>query len=508
MSLSLSKKGMQKEDSMKILLVYPKYPDTFWSLKYALRFISKKASHPPLGLLTVAAMLPKEWEKKLVDMNVSALRDKEIEWADLVFISGMSIQKASAQEVITRCNNMGTKIVAGGPLFTTAYEEFEDVDYLVLNDAEITLPAFLEDLKNGCARHIYTSSEFPPIEKTPVPLWELINMKAYATMSMQYSRGCPFNCEFCNIPVLYGRKVRTKSKAQIVAELENLHARGWRGDVFLVDDNFIGNKKKLKEEILPAMIEWMERKGHPFSFNTEASIDLSDDEELMELMVKAGFASVFVGIETPNEESLTECNKVQNRNRDLVACVKKIQGSSLYVTGGFIVGFDNDPPSIFERLSTFVQESGIVAAMVGLLNAPRGTNLYQRLVTEGRLLQDVSGDNTDFSINFIPKMDYGTLMRGYERILKSIYSPEPYYRRVREFLRDFRPLQKRAFHFQFSHLRAFFKSILFLGIIERERVYYWKLFFWSLFRRPQLFSLALTFSIYGFHFRKIFQQYL
>jgi radical SAM superfamily enzyme YgiQ (UPF0313 family) len=493
---------------MRILLIYPEYPDTFWSLKHALRFISKKASHPPLGLLTVAAMLPKEWEKKLVDMNITTLRDKELEWADLVFISGMSIQRASAKEVITRCNSMDTKIVAGGPLFTAAYEEFEDVDHLVLNDAEITLPPFLEDLKNGCAGHIYTSDEFPSIEKTPVPLWELINMKAYATMSMQYSRGCPFNCEFCNIPVLYGRKVRTKSKAQIVAELDCLHFQGWRGDVFLVDDNFIGNKGKLKTEILPAMIEWMDRNKHPFAFNTEASINLSDDEELMQLMVKAGFASVFVGIETPNEESLAECNKVQNKNRDLVACVRKIQSSALYVTGGFIVGFDNDPPSIFEKLSAFIQESGIVAAMVGLLNAPRGTKLYQRLANEGRLLQDVSGDNTDFSINFIPKMDYGTLMRGYERILKSIYSPEPYYKRVREFLREYNPLQKKAFHFHFSHLRAFFKSMLFLGIIERERTHYWKLFFWSLFRRPHLFYLAHTFAIYGFHFRKTFQEYL
>jgi radical SAM superfamily enzyme YgiQ (UPF0313 family) len=493
---------------MRTLLIYPEYPDTFWGLKHALRFISKKATHPPLGLLTVAAMLPKEWEKKLVDMNIESLRDKELEWADLVFVSGISIQKASVKEIISRCKKLGTKIVAGGPLFTTAYEEFEDVDHLVLNEAEITLPAFLEDLKSGCAGHIYTSDEFPSIEKTPVPLWELINMKAYATMSMQYSRGCPFNCEFCNIAVLYGRKVRTKSKAQIVAELDCLHSQGWRGDVFLVDDNFIGNKGKLKREILPAMIEWMEQRKHPFAFNTEASINLSDDEELMQLMVKAGFASVFVGIETTNEESLAECNKVQNKNRDLVACVKKIQGSALYVTGGFIVGFDNDPPSIFERLSAFIQESGIVAAMVGLLNAPRGTNLYQRLANEGRLLQDVSGDNTDFSINFIPKMDYGTLMRGYGRILKSIYSPEPYYKRVREFLREYNPLQKKAFHFQFSHLRAFFKSMLFLGIIERERVYYWKLFFWSLFRRPHLFYLAHTFAIYGFHFRKTFQEYL
>jgi radical SAM superfamily enzyme YgiQ (UPF0313 family) len=499
---------MNKENSMRILLVHPKYLDTFWSFKDALRFISKKATHPPLGLLTVAAMLPKEWEKKLVDMNVTTLRERDLEWADYVFISAMSIQEASVKEVITRCKKMGIRIVAGGPLFTTGYEEFEDVDYLVLNEAEITLPAFLEDLKNGCAKHIYSSKELPDIGKTPIPVWELINMKKYACMSIQYSRGCPFNCEFCNIAALYGHKVRTKSKAQIVAELENLHSQGWRGDVFFVDDNFIGTKRRLKKEILPAIIEWMERKRHPFPFNTEASIDLSDDEELMRLMVKAGFTSVFVGIETTNEESLAECNKVPNKNRDLVACVKKIQKFGLQVQGGFIVGFDNDPPSIFERLSAFIQESGIVTAMVGLLNAPRSTKLYQRLVKEGRLLKDVSGDNTDLSINFIPKMDYEKLIKGYKKILSRIYSPEPYYKRVREFLREYEPLQKKAFSFHFTYLGALLKSILFIGIIEKERVYYWKLFFWSLFRRPQVFHLAITFAIYGFHFRKIFQNCL
>jgi radical SAM superfamily enzyme YgiQ (UPF0313 family) len=499
---------MSEEDRMKILLVYPKYLDTFWSFKGVLKFISKKATHPPLGLLTVAAMLPKDWEKKLIDMNVTALRDKDLEWADFVFVSAMSIQKASVKEVITRCKKMDIKIVAGGPLFTLEYEEFEDVDHFVLNEAEITLQPFLEDLKNGCAQHIYTSQELPDIQMTPLPLWDLINMKKYAVMSIQYSRGCPYNCEFCNISALYGRKVRTKSKTQIINELEDLYSQGWRGDLFFVDDNFVGRKRKLKEEILPAIIEWMERKKHPFSFNTEASIDLSDDDKLMQYMVKAGFTSVFVGIETPNEESLAECNKVQNKNRDLVACVKKIQKFGLQVVGGFIVGFDSDPPSIFERLSVFVQESGIVTAMVGLLNAPRRTSLYRRLVKEGRLLKDVSGDNTDFSINFIPKMDYEILIKGYKKIISRIYSPEPYYRRVREFLREYEPSQEKAFRFHFSYLGAFFKSIFFLGIIERERAYYWKLFLWSLFRRPQLFHLALTFAIYGFHFRKIFGNYL
>ena len=337
-------------------------------------------------------------------------------------------------------------------------------------------------------------------------------MKKYVSMNLQYSRGCPFNCEFCDIITLFGHKVRTKSKDQILAELESLYSRGWRGGVFFVDDNFIGNKRKIKMEILPAVIEWMERKRYPFSFDTQASIDLSDDEELMQLMFKAGFDSVFVGIETPNEESLAECNKIQNKNRDLVSCVKKIRKFGLEVKGGFIIGFDNDSPSTLERLTTFIQESGIITAMVGLLNAPSGTRLFHRLTKEGRLLKSMSGDNTGFSINFIPKMDYETLINGYKRIISGIYSPKPYYERVTKFLKEYQP---RVSHFHFGYIRfhfgypgAFFKSLWFLGIKDKARVYYWKLFFWSLFRHPQLFPSAITFSIYGFHFRKTFEKYL
>jgi radical SAM superfamily enzyme YgiQ (UPF0313 family) len=498
---------------MKVVLVYPRYPDTFWSFKYALKFISKKATHPPLGLLTVAAMLPKDWKKKLVDMNVTILKDKDLKDADFVFISAMSIQKTSVKEVISKCKKMGIKIVAGGPLFTTGYEEFNSVDYFVLNEAEITLPLFLEDLKNGYPKYIYTSKELPDIEKTPIPLWELVNMKKYVSMNIQYSRGCPFNCEFCDITNLFGRRVRTKSRDQILAELESLYSQGWRGGVFFVDDNFIGNRRKLKKEILPAIIEWMKTKRHPFSFGTEASINLSDDEQLMDLMVKAGFNMVFVGIETPNEESLAECNKFQNKNRDLIACVKKIQKSGLQVHGGFIVGFDNDPPSIFERQIEFVQKSGIITAMVGLLNAPRGTRLYQNLVKENRLLNNISGDNTDFSINFIPKMGYEILISGYKRIISGIYSPKPYYERVKRFLREYKSSQKSHFHFgyirfHFGYSWAFFKSIWFLGIKDKARIYYWKFLFWSLFRRPRLFPLAITYAIYGFHFRNVFKDYL
>ncbi|MBI1987343.1 MAG: DUF4070 domain-containing protein [Nitrospinae bacterium] len=493
---------------MKILFVYPKYPDTFWSFKYALKFVSKKASYLPLGLLTVAAMLPEEWEKRLVDMNVETLKDKDIEWSDYVFISAMSIQKESVKKVIDKCNKLGVKIVAGGPLFTTGYEYFENVDHLVLNEAEITLPLFLEDLRNGQPKHIYTSPQWADIKKTPIPLWDLVNIKKYASMSIQYSRGCPFDCEFCNITVLYGRKPRTKNKEQVLAELDSLYARGWRDNVFFVDDNFIGHKRKLKKEILPAIIEWMEERKHPFALSTEASVDLSDDEELMRLMAKAGFDAVFVGIETTNEESLIECSKFHNKNRDLISCVKKIQKFGLQVQGGFIVGFDNDPNSIFERLIEFIQESGIVSAMVGLLNAPCGTKLYQRLAKEGRLLNNMSGDNTDLSMNFVPKMDYDALIKGYRKIISTIYSPAHYYERVTQFLEEYNPLQKRLFRFHFNHLGALFKSMWFLGILGKERIHYWKLFCWSLFKRPRLFPLAITFSIYGFHFRKVFENYL
>jgi len=291
---------------LKILLVYPQHPDTFWSFKHALKLASIKAGSPPLGLLTIAAMLPGEWQKKLVDMNVTRLTDGDINWADYLFISAMVVQQNSVKEVITRCKKLNTKIVAGGPLFTTGYEEFDEVDHLVLKEAEITLPPFLEDLEEGCARHIYTSSKRPDISKTPIPLWSLINMKNYSKMNIQYSRGCPFNCEFCDIIILNGNKPRTKDKDQLLAELDALYQQGWRGGVFIVDDNFIGNKRKLKSEILPALIEWMKRRKYPFTLSTEASINLADDEELMKLMVDAGFRGVFIGIETPNEESLVE----------------------------------------------------------------------------------------------------------------------------------------------------------------------------------------------------------
>jgi len=484
-------------------MVYPMYPDTFWSFKHALKFVSKKASFPPLGLLTVASMLPKEWNKKLVDLNVNELTDKDILWADYVVISAMSIQSESANQVIEQCKKLKTAIIAGGPLFTSSPEYYQHIDHLVLNEAEITLPQFLHDLSEGKAKHLYTTDDWANITTTPLPLWDIVSMNDYSSMNVQYSRGCPFDCDFCDITVLYGRIPRTKTKQQVIAELDALYFRGWRGPVFIVDDNFIGNKGKLKKDILPAILEWNEKRNAPFYFSTEVSINLADDDALMQLMVKAGFEAVFIGIESPNEESLAECNKIQNRNRDLIASVKKIQRAGLEVQGGFIVGFDNDPPAIFDRLTDFIQESGIVTAMVGLLNAPRGTKLHKRLLDEGRLLSDFTGNNTDFSMNFIPQMNSKQLLDGYKAILNTIYSPKYYYERVMRFMKDFEPNKKKVFHLNPNYIPALFKSIFKLGVIGEERMYYWKLFLWSLFRRPQLFSLAILFTIYGFHFRKV-----
>ncbi len=477
-------------------------------------------------------MLPGEWEKKLVDMNTITLTDKDLKWADYVFIGAMVVQQKSATEVINRCNKLNTKIVAGGPLFTIAYKDFKSynedhlvrdeaettlhpflkfgfdkVDHLVLDEAETTLAPFLEDLETGCAKHVYTSRERPDITKTPVPLWSLINRKKYSSMNIQYSRGCPFDCEFCDIIVLNGNKPRTKSKEQMLAELEAVYEQGWRDGLFIVDDNFIGNKRKLKAEILPAIIQWMKEKKHPFSFTTEASLNLADDEELMQLMVEAGFDSVFIGIESPNEESLVECNKFPNRNRDLVASVKKIQNRGFQVMGGFIVGFDSDPLSIFKSQINFIQKSGIVTAMVGLLIAPPETRLYKRLKKENRLLPGGSGDNTDFSTNFIPKMNYEVLVNGYKHILDTIYSPKHYCERIKIFLKEYKPRRKRRGKLQFCYVRALFRSMWILGIKEKGRRYYWKLLASTLLRHPQSFALTVSFAIQAFHFRKVFEKF-
>lgn len=492
---------------MKILMIYPKYPDTFWSFKHALKFIFKKAAFPPLGLLTVAPMLPAEWKKKLIDLNVSKLNDRDLAWADYVFLSAMAVQRESTKEVIARCKGTGVKIVAGGPLFTAEHETFTEIDHFVLNEAEVTLPRFLADLEKGCPQRIYTSDQWPDLSLTPLPQWNLIKPNLYNSMAIQYSRGCPFDCEFCDIVVLNGRHPRTKSKEQMISELDSLKHSHRKGSIFIVDDNFIGNKNKLKNEILPAIAEWMRQNKYPFSLFTEASINLADDDELINLMVKANFKVVFIGIETPNAESLTECGKYQNKNRDLVASVQKLQKAGLQIQGGFIVGFDNDPLSIFENQIKFIQNSGIVTAMVGLLHAPPGTRLYKRLKKEDRIKHEFSGNNTDFAINFVPKMQMQNLLEGYNNIISTIYAPRQYCERVITFLKNYHPVNFSGFRLQFAELCAFIKSIFLIGLRDAGKRYYWKLMLWTLFKKPRLFHMSVTLAIYGYHFRKIVEHY-
>lgn len=321
-------------------------------------------------------------------------------------------------------------------------------------------------------------------------------------MSLQYSRGCPFDCDFCNIAVLNGRNVRTKSRDQIMAELDALYNRGWRSDVFIVDDNFIGKKRKLKEEILPAMVDWQQSRKYPFSLSTQVSINLADDEELVRLLGTAGFNRVFVGIESSNEESLVECNKRQNEHRDIVASVKKLHNNGLQVQAGFILGFDSDPVSVFKSQIKLVQQSGIVMAMVGLLNAPRGTRLYQRMADEKRLTEEkATGDNTDCSMNFIPKMDRSTLVSGYKEVLTTLYSPKQYYYRIKMFLKEYRPQRRKAIsQLKWWHVWAWIRSMWFLGITDPGRIYYWRFVLYTLMRRPRSFLLSMTLAVYGFHF--------
>jgi radical SAM superfamily enzyme YgiQ (UPF0313 family) len=486
---------------MNVLLIYPEFPNTFWSFKHALEFIRKQAAFPPLGLLTIAAMLPREWHLRLVDLNTAPLTESHLSWADCAFISGMVVQKKSAHNVISRCNAAGINIVAGGPLFTNEWRSFPEVDHFVLNEAEITLPSFLADLAQGRPERIYRTGAFANVHRTPVPRWDLIDMRRYASMSIQYSRGCPYQCEFCNVTALFGHRHRSKKPTQVINELNVLYDLGWRGNIFFVDDNFIGSLNRLKKELLPALIDWRQtRKG--ITFATEVSINLADDEQLMQMLAAAGFTTVFIGIETPDDLSLKECSKKQNRNRNLVSDIRRLQRAGLQVQGGFIVGFDSDTPFTFQRQIDFIQKSGIVMAMVGLLQAPPGTRLHERLKREGRLSGEISGDNVDGTTNIIPVMGLENLREGYKAVLQHIYSPEKYYQRVRTFLREYRPpgIYTRL---DFQHKLAFFRSVYRLGILGEERGHFWGLLLWTGLHRPRLFPLAVTLAIYGHHFRKV-----
>ncbi|MEK7724912.1 MAG: B12-binding domain-containing radical SAM protein [Acidobacteriota bacterium] len=462
---------------MKILLVYPVFPETYWSFRHALSFVGKKAAFPPLGLLTVSAMLPENWERRLVDMNVESLTKSDIEWADMVFLSAMIVQQESLDEVVKLCKELGKPVAVGGPYVSTSADLVPEADFIFIGEAETTLPEFIADLSVGSPKRIYQATERPSILLTPLPDFHLIDLNRYTSMNVQFSRGCPFSCEFCDIIEIYGRVPRTKTNEQMLAEMEALRMAGWRGTVFIVDDNFIGNKREVRK-FLPELIKWSERHNFPFSFLTEASVNLAEDNALLELMQYAHFHRVFLGIETPIAESLKEANKSQNTKRDLLESVKKIQSYGIEVMAGFIIGFDNDPEDIFERQINFIRESAIPLAMVGLLTALPDTQLWKRLEREGRLVHESSGNNTDCSLNFVPKMDRERLVEGYKAVLRNIYSPQEFYQRALDCLSRVRNNAVELQRVNFIRVtKSFFKIILRLGVRDRDRFRFWKYLF-------------------------------
>jgi radical SAM superfamily enzyme YgiQ (UPF0313 family) len=490
---------------MNALLVYPEWPDTYWSFKHALPFEGKRSAYPPLGLLTMSSLLPGHWKKRLIDTNVKRLTDSDLGWADVVMLSGMLVHRREILDVLARCRARGLRTVVGGPITSSVEELPLAADHIVVGEAEDLVPALASDLESGSAKPLYQAHALPDLGKTPLPDLDLVNLKRYSAMGIQFSRGCPFNCEFCDIIEIYGRKPRTKSPDQIVAELEQLHDRRWRGSVFLVDDNFIGNKKKVKE-LLPVLADWNSRHGRPFAFFTEASLNLADDAELLEMMKAAGFIRVFLGIETPVEASLKEAQKLQNTRRSLLESVKNIQSYGIEVMAGFIVGFDNDPEDVFDRQVEFIDESAIPMAMVGLLQALPGTQLYRRLVKEGRLVADGSGDNMETRLNFVPKMDPQLLIDGYRSILKRIYERDAYYDRVRRFLNQYHPanhVRRRV-----SDYLAFARSIIKQGMLEERRRSYWKFIYDAATHYRHAFGTAITLAIMGYHFEKITEKVL
>jgi radical SAM superfamily enzyme YgiQ (UPF0313 family) len=490
---------------MNILLVYPELPDTFFGCWSILKFIGKKSISPPLGLLTVAALLPEEWPKRLVDENVSRLTDEDLNWADMAFIGGMVVQRHSARNVINRCNAAGVPVTGGGPLFTTEHAHYETVDHFVLNEAEVTLPLFLDDLNAGRPQPLYCSDIFADMHTSPVPLWELADLDAYALMDIQCSRGCPHNCEFCYATAFLGRQHRCKKAGQIIAELDTLRSLGWHGEVFIVDDNFIASPAYLTQHLLPAIIDWQNTHG-PMPFHIQACITLADDDTLLHLLAAAGVIQVFIGIETLDENTLIQSGKLQNRNRNALVDIAKIQRTGMVVMGGFVVGFDTDTPETFQKIIDCIEAGRIVLVTISILIAPPNTRLYERLDRENRLTDTSLCNGADGSTNIIPLMDPAALRNGYRYILETVYAPCNYYRRIADYMREYPPPECNA-PVSFRALLGLFPIILYLGILDRECLYFWKLLFNLLLVRPSRLPQAVMFAVCGYHYRKRSQTY-
>jgi radical SAM superfamily enzyme YgiQ (UPF0313 family) len=436
-----------------------------------------------------------------VDLNVDPLKDADIAWADYVLLSAMLVHDASAREVAGRCRRLRRPVIAGGPLFTTKPECIPEIEHVVMGEAEEIMPQLVEDMAAGQVRPRYESNRRPDVAHTPIPRWDLVDMRHYATMPVQFSRGCPFDCEFCDIVVMNGRIPRSKTPARMIEELEALAAAGWDGPIFVVDDNFIGNRARVKA-LLRELIAWRRRRSFRTTFTTEASLNVVDDPELLSLMVQAGFKRLFVGIESPDDESLAECAKVQNHGRDMVSAVRTIQNAGMEVMGGFIVGFDSDTPSIFERQKRFIQEAGVVTAMVGLLTALPGTRLFKRLMQEGRIVQHSTGNNVDAVLNFVPRLERRSLIEGYRSLVKHLYMPSLYYSRILTFLRAYRPSGPKT-RIYGREVRAFLASLWVLGVRTRGRIAYWRFFARVVLFHRRAFGEAMGLAIAGHHFRLV-----
>ncbi len=495
---------------MKALLVCPEYPPlTYWSFSRALPYIDRRAAMPPLGLITVAAMLPQHWELRLIDMNISPLRDADLVWADVVMTSTMVVQAPSHTEVVVRCKRLGVPVVAGGPFPSGSPERLEGVDHLFVGEAEGALTKLVEDLERGEAKPIYHAGGKPDVDESPIPRFDLLELDAYASMAVQHSRGCPFACEFCDIWTLYGRKMRIKSAERMAAELDALYAGGWRGSVFFVDDNFIGNPRRAKES-LQALERWQKNHGFPFQFFTEASVNLGTDDELMAHMRDAGFNFVFLGIESPSDESLAGANKPLNVKLDLLQVVRRIQAHGIEVSSGFIVGFDEDTHDIFDRQIEFIEEAAIPMAMVGILTAVEGTVLYERLQDEGRLLSETYGNNThSFEPNFVTRMPAELLVTGYKRVMSTLYDPTlaNYFSRCRRLFDRLGPNRCFTRRIVGYELRALLRSLATIPTRRFGRQYL-RFLLWSLFRHPARFPEAVRLAIQGFHLEAITREAL
>lgn len=484
----------------KILLAYPKFPISYWGFQHGLKLAGKKASLPPLGLISLAALLPKDWSVRLVDLNIQKLRDKDIRWADVVMVGGMRVQEESIHEVLARARAMGKRSVVGGPAPTTAPSEYADADLIFQGEAEGRIDSLVAALAAPVGQIRLLSPEpnsRPALEKAPIPRFDLLDYRQYTSMALQYSRGCPFNCEFCDIIEMFGRVPRLKTSDQVMAELEAIYQLGYRGSVFFVDDNFIGNKASVKR-LTPLMSSWQKRRGHPFELYTEASVNLAADEQLLAGMVEAGFAAVFLGIETPSAEALKETGKNQNVHTDLTEAVLTITRAGIEVFGGFIVGFDSDKPDIFDLQREFISGVPIPLAMVGLLLALPQTALWRRLKREGRLKYRTNGDQFDGRLNFHPVMDETTLLRGYARLLAELYDPEAYYQRCMAYI-DLAPKLPGGKPSSLRYVPTLIRTVLRVGLTRPYKRLFWRLIFRSLTHAPHTFAWAVGHAVMGEH---------